>query len=82
MSYKKLLSAGGEPVGGKVYINRVEMGFFGSNGFELTEEGQRFLGAPAVAVVEPEPPAPAPKPKPRKEAAKPVSDLMSDLDNL
>ena len=85
MSYEKLIAAGAEPVGGKVYINRVELAFFGDNGFTLTEEGERWIekydspkaAKPAKAKAEPKVVEPEPASKPEQ-----VNDLLADLDKL
>lgn len=43
MSYEKLVSLGAEAVGGIVYLNRVKVGSFESDGFQLTEDGRKAL---------------------------------------
>ena len=43
MSYEKLVSLGAEAVGGIVYLNRVKVGSFESDGFQLTEEGRKAV---------------------------------------
>ena len=75
---QQLLSLGAEAVGGFVYLNRVLVGAYRNDGFELTEAGHAALDAvefaPADPVpVEPEAPAPAEPVKRRaKKADKPV----------
>jgi len=74
MHLDKLYELGAEAVGGSVFLNRVNMGQFTPNGFELSEAGKAYFqaenDAPAEVIADVVVPAPAKKPgrKPKAEA--------------